>query len=934
MKKAKKILFYTGIIIPFIGIIALFISFFYIPTYLEKKVLPIIAEKLGISKLNVKVRNIDFFGANFDNITIGNEAKVAFSVQSLRVNYSLNHIIDNKINSVLLNGLKINANYANKTLSLPGYDYTQLFNKNTNIQSSKTNPAKKNFKIGEIIIKNSILILNHNSKKYRIPFDLNILPENSILKKFKVSLVIYPRGQKITLNTSLNLNDKNVEFNMHSDKFPLFLLDDFLTPVIQQAKIKGIIQFNAHSTFNIKNPSAAKFNTSFELLNFSFLKNNIKLHNSQNIPIKISIQGTKNNFAICANNFAIQEAFPIEVKDLQINVLNNEKYEVDGKFSTVLLEKNTILKENITNNIIFSGECNKENKWNFNLETKSSNNIITNLKNYDLSLKIPQININGTGHNFNNGEITTKLSILNLKIKKQKIAICADVININDIFKFNNNKFNIMSKIKGNNLTYNDSNVTTSLATCEIISNGNDIDFKHPVLDNSISMKNIEFASDNIVIKIPKLKCQTEWDCLSAIYANTLLSVEKMVLFEKNHNLKLDNINATIPIASDKPGFLIVNDIILNENSIGTLSTKIINKKKQLILDGTIKSSILNDMNINFSGGVGLNKEQKLFAEIAYNLPIYSFIKPFALDVLIPQIENIFFTGNIEMDGKIIYKNALKMSLNTNISNSSVNIKNENIKIDGIDLSIKFDDLINLKTLPKQIFSFKSIAIKDFEKITNGKMQFQLESPNSFFIEKSYVQWCDGNITVPVLRFNPNNLNKFNILLYCDNLSLERILETFDIAKGKSKGKLNGKIELLLEDGKMKFKDGFLHSTPGVPGVIKVDINSSIIESIPKNSPQFNTLDLTREALKKFIYDWIKLDFVKNNDDELIMKISLNGKPDRILPFTINKNNGSFVRSDIGARFESIVLNINVPLNKTMNIGYSLKDILNIVPAM
>jgi hypothetical protein len=88
-------------------------------------------------------------------------------------------------------------------------------------------------------------------------------------------------------------------------------------------------------------------------------------------------------------------------------------------------------------------------------------------------------------------------------------------------------------------------------------------------------------------------------------------------------------------------------------------------------------------------------------------------------------------------------------------------------------------------------------------------------------------------------------------------------------------------------------------------------------------------VDLAREALRDFDYNWVKLRVISEAQN-LRMRLQFDGKPGRILPFEYDEAFGGFVRVDAdsqGSEFQGISLDVNfqVPLNDLLE----YKDVLN-----
>jgi hypothetical protein len=100
MKKAQKISIFILIFL------SLAIVFFYVvfsvalPAYLEKRLLPDLAQQSGIEGFAWNVRKIGIQGADFGVVTIGKKPLEVLSINSIQLNYSLSGLIRRHLKSI------------------------------------------------------------------------------------------------------------------------------------------------------------------------------------------------------------------------------------------------------------------------------------------------------------------------------------------------------------------------------------------------------------------------------------------------------------------------------------------------------------------------------------------------------------------------------------------------------------------------------------------------------------------------------------------------------------------------------------------------------------------------------------------------------------------------------------------------------------------
>lgn len=133
---------------------------------------------------------------------------------------------------------------------------------------------------------------------------------------------------------------------------------------------------------------------------------------------------------------------------------------------------------------------------------------------------------------------------------------------------------------------------------------------------------------------------------------------------------------------------------------------------------------------------------------------------------------------------------------------------------------------------------------------------------------------------------------------------------------------MNGKLPLRYREGLVYFDDGFLFSTPGEGGKIRIADSELLTAGVPADSPEYLQMALASEALKDYDYSWAKLD-LNTQEDDLLLRLQLDGRPGRPLPFVYRKETGTFVKVDAdikGSRFQGIRLDVNfrLPLNQLL----------------
>ena len=132
-------------------------------------------------------------------------------------------------------------------------------------------------------------------------------------------------------------------------------------------------------------------------------------------------------------------------------------------------------------------------------------------------------------------------------------------------------------------------------------------------------------------------------------------------------------------------------------------------------------------------------------------------------------------------------------------------------------------------------------------------------------------------------------------------------------------------------NGKISFDDGFLFSTPGDGGKIRLTGTDILTAGVPPDTPQFVQMELASEALKDYDYKWAKLN-INSKGEELLLQMKMDGKPAQALPFVYNKDIGGFMKVEAkakGSKFQGIRLDVNfrLPLNKLLQ----YRELINMI---
>ena len=384
------------------------------------------------------------------------------------------------------------------------------------------------------------------------------------------------------------------------------------------------------------------------------------------------------------------------------------------------------------------------------------------------------------------------------------------------------------------------------------------------------------------------------------------------------------------------PPFLIEGDTRLSGSQAGgvTAITDVETKVSNAVLSVNGSELTLPDVALTVKGESGVSPENGVRSKFGFGISPLKIALP-DMGNFVPAMAGTSFEGRLELEGNLLYDSGtMQCSLNAGMRDASLEMKNSGIALEGIDASLSTPDLLSMRSAPGQRFLFKKAAFGKLA-LYDGVIEYQLDSPRSIFIEGSEFKWCDGHVYTQSMRFSLDK-SVYNVILLCDRLSLTGVMEQFDIAKAEGIGTVSGRIPLKYENGNISFGNGFLFSAPGDGGIIHVKGVGAIENlGIPQNTPQYSQIDFTNAVLKDFNYNWVKIT-LSTKEEDMVLQMSIDGKPMDALPFAYNRDIGSFSRIEAtgkGGIQNPVHLDVNfrLPLNKVMYYGKNINDIIQMI---
>lgn len=409
-------------------------------------------------------------------------------------------------------------------------------------------------------------------------------------------------------------------------------------------------------------------------------------------------------------------------------------------------------------------------------------------------------------------------------------------------------------------------------------------------------------ATNNITTKITGAIQKIQHDDLTT----------KKVKFTENISYK----NSTLTTN----GKLNINQIMYQNNYLANLALQHTLKENKISFKSTIVSAIKN-FNIKCDGnyeltGNGTGKCQAIGKEISeMDLP------PFLQEKL---PENLQFSAAINLNSEFSINESPTVKTSVEIENGQVNL-GDDLKISDLNTKITVPDLLREQSLPSQEITISQLNAGAIN-ISNFKANYRLENFHSLFLENSIFNWAGGLVESNSLRVDTTN-DKYALTLYCDRINLSQILSQFGIPDASGNGSLNGRLPITWSEGKFKFDDGFLFSSPGKSGIVKFTDTEYLKKSLGDNidAPYMN---YSMDAMGNFQYNWASLQF-NTQDDSLLVAMSLDGKPAMPLPYAYQSGNIVYKEDGSGLQHPlNLSINFKLPLTEILRYGQTFQSIM------
>ena len=848
------------------------------PFFVEKTVLPRILAKNGLAGYQVAVHSLGIHGCslhlidrpdNFPFISSGN----------LRISWTVKGLLQRRLNSLVFDGLHVHH-------YLSGVEDSSMQSALPEASVQMQDRAAKSHEashlpvvIDTITVSDSIFFLHDNGRIHSLPFSINgqvsdgqLSHEGNIIK-YTIEAGI--GGQGYVAEISYRPDQGVVAGVLTGDvNLPAFMKT--LDVQDSEESISGRADLFAQSKVRLSPFSLEKLQVTVRSKDFQLHNKRIALGVDPGGEGVVSLSGSQRRFQIDGNGISVDRPFKSKIS-----------FNADAVFS----EKKTMR---------WQGDILVEPVSGQKFEQKF------------LLAKAPAITLQHEGI---------------LKGRDADIKVFAshqntgpeDGFEVNhDTLRFRAEQFELES-----HCTWQPDNKENQIRA-SVLFEGKNLIFNGPGMQSGLSAFRFD-GTGNLV----SISAWEEFDF------NGGLTVEHGFIGLDQHEVHVEGIHFELPVPfpwkdNGTEGEFRAEQISMRQLDLGKVRGELVPKTSALEFTGRVDTPLLSNNSLHVKGAFRVPDNRRPYTKFSCStagaqVDLVDFLSIF------PALKNVTGSGLVDMQADMVFhQENVEGQLGLALHKWGVEVPKYKMAGQDINMQLHFPDVSTLRSSPEQKLSIGRVTNRNLS-IENIQAVFQVESLNSLFVEKIGGKWSGGRVFTSAFRLSNDKL-ELDVALFCDRLELPQVLSQLSLADAEGSGKVSGRIPVSYRKNEIFIDDGFLFSTPGEKGNLKIKKSKQLTAGIPEDVPQYSPIHFAGAALRDFEYNWAKLLLV-SEEDNLVLKLQIDGKPANPLPYRFDSQQNVFIRindAQSGGIDQPIKLdvNFNVPLNELLRYQSTILPIL------
>jgi hypothetical protein len=229
------------------------------------------------------------------------------------------------------------------------------------------------------------------------------------------------------------------------------------------------------------------------------------------------------------------------------------------------------------------------------------------------------------------------------------------------------------------------------------------------------------------------------------------------------------------------------------------------------------------------------------------------------------------------------------------------------LNISGIRVSVPFEVGMEPRTVERPFVSFEAMKMGDI-RLNNGRVDFQV-SPRAFFIDRMEADFCRGKIYTYSIHLDPQNPSA-EVTVYADRIHLgEMLVPMLPFKTEQVEGALFGRFPIVIDNGEIRLKPGYLYSLPGQGGKFRVQDSRELEPWLAMAGLQSDVNAPLAQALGDMDFSAIRIELETDEESgDATLRFGLKGQSNsKDWPAPVDLN-----------------LNVHGPLESVLNMGLKM----------
>ncbi len=445
-------------------------------------------------------------------------------------------------------------------------------------------------------------------------------------------------------------------------------------------------------------------------------------------------------------------------------------------------------------------------------------------------------------------------------------------------------------------------------------------------------MAEVAAQKDSLQMRIALLSAAACWihSPGSHVKINGDLQVSRAAVADSRRSWKANGVNARVPISwpltmDAPPGDATVASLQWHQHQLGGIQGTLQQRAGGFSMTAEHTSQLFPGLIVFMNGRL-----EPGGGSLDWRVPAYRTGGDIDLGRFFPKAAGYDINGQLKAKGRLVFKgSSARGRAEAGLDDGHLRHAGSGLNLNGIRAGVQFKNIFKMETDPGQF-----ILIRDLQMGTirgsDLNVAFQIKGPDTIRIEGADMAWCDGTIRTAGIDLQEPD-DTIEAVVIGKDLNPVMVMQQLGVAQGKGQGTVSGKIPFTWRKGRLRFDNGRLASPPGQSGTIQLERlggSEYLYSGLPEGTPQRTQLDIALEALKDYTYERLELR-LESDREELLLRLRLNGRPNRLLPFEYDSQAGKFSRATGQGQAEfkgiDIDLNFRSPIDELLRYRELLK---------